>query len=65
MKRRVRPSASLAHGLDEAPQPGEEAVAADAEERPARHVADAGRLHDQHARLALGESARTSRARRA
>ena len=51
------PLAPLPHGLDEAPEPGDEAVAADAQERAARHVADAGCLHDQHAGLALGEAA--------
>ena len=40
-----------------AAEPGDEAVAADAQERTARHVADAGRLDDQHAGLALGEAA--------
>ena len=57
MKRRVRPLAPLPHRLDEAPEPGDEAVAADAQERAARHVPDAGCLHDQHAGLALGEAA--------
>jgi hypothetical protein len=56
LRRRVR-SAPLAHRLDEAPEARDEAVAADAEERAARHVADAGGFHDQHAGLALGEAA--------
>jgi len=40
--------AVLAHRLDQPAQPGQESVVADAQQRPARHVPDAGRLdHDR------------------
>lgn len=53
----ARPAAArLAHGLDEAPEPRDEPVIADPQERPARDVADAGRLDDEDARLARGEA---------
>jgi hypothetical protein len=48
--------APLPHGLDQAPESGDEAVAADAEEWAAGHVADAGGFDDQHAGLARGEA---------
>src|SRR5262249_39639617 len=48
--------ALLAHSVDEASQPGHEAVVADAQERTARDVADAGRLDHEHARPTLAEA---------
>ena len=48
MKSRVRPPLAPPHRLDEAAQAREEAIVPDAQQRPARHVADAGRLdHDR------------------
>src|SRR5258706_1746303 len=52
---RLAPRA-LADDFDELSQPGEEAVVPDAQERSARHVADAGRLDDEDAWTPVGES---------
>ncbi len=51
-----RAAAALAHDAHELGEAGHEALVADAQERAARHVADAGRLDDQHARPAVGEA---------
>ena len=51
--------ASLArapHRFDQAAQPGQEAVVPDAQQRPAAHVTDAGRLDHDGARHAAGET---------
>src|SRR5262249_32527357 len=48
-------SAVLAHRVDERPKPGHEAIVANAQERPARDVADAGRLDDEHTGLPVGK----------
>src|SRR6267143_2497409 len=48
--------APLPDRLDERPESGNEPVIADSQQGAARDVADAGGLHDQDARLALGES---------
>jgi hypothetical protein len=44
-----------AHRVDQRAQPRHEAIVADAQERPRRHVADAGGLDHQHAGAARGE----------
>ncbi len=49
-------AAGAAHGLDQLGEAGEEAVVADAQQRAARDVADAGRLDDERPRLAVGEA---------
>ena len=54
----------LAHRVDQLAQARDEAIVADAQERPRRDVADAGRLDDEHAGPALGEARGTSRSRR-
>ena len=56
MNSRVRPPLARAHGLDQRRQAGDEAVVADAQQRPARDVADAGRLDDDRAGLPLREA---------
>ena len=48
--------AVLAHGVDETAETRDEALVADAQERPARDVPDAGRLDDEHAGAAVGEA---------
>jgi len=48
--------ARLVHRVDDAPQPRHEAVVADAQQRPARHVADAGGLDDDRAGPASREA---------
>ena len=49
-------AAGTPHRLDQAAQPGQEAIMADAKERPARYVADAGRLDHNRTRHAAGEA---------
>ena len=56
MRSRVLPLAALAHGLNHPAQAGDEAVVADAQQRAGRHVADAGRLDDEHPRAAVREA---------
>ncbi len=51
------PSALAAHRLHEVAQAREEPVVPDAQERPARDVADPGSFHDQCTGPALGEAA--------
>ncbi len=46
----------LAHAVDQLAQARDEALVADAQERPGRDVADAGRLDHQHAGAAGGEA---------
>ena len=50
------PAARPAHGLDQLPKAGEEAVVPDPQERSARHVADPGRLDDDRPRLSGRET---------
>ena len=57
MKSRVRRRSRARTVVDEVGEPGDEAIVADAQERPARDVADAGRLDDDRAGLPLGEAA--------
>ena len=56
MNSRVSPPLALPHRLDQRPKPGDEAVIADAQQRPARHVADAGGLDHDRARPAAREA---------
>ena len=50
------PLACCSDRLDQAAQSGQEAVVPDAQQRPARHIANAGRLHHDRARHAAGEA---------
>jgi hypothetical protein len=56
MNSKVSPAARLAHRVHQVAQAGHETVVADAQERPARHVADAGGLDDDAPRPAVGEA---------
>ena len=51
------PAAAGAHGGDELAQARDEAIVADAQQRPTRHVANAGCFDHQHAGRAVGEAA--------
>ena len=63
MKSLVRPPLACADGVDESPQPGNEAVVPDPQQRTAGDVAHAGRLDDDDAGLPAAKR-RTTRARR-
>ena len=56
MKSRVRPTLARAHRLDQAAQPGQEAIVPDAQKRSARHVANAGGLDHDRARHSSREA---------
>ena len=52
----VRPPLARRTVVDQLGRAREEAIVADAQQRSARHVADAGRLDDERPRLAAGEA---------
>ena len=57
IRKRVCPPLASRTASTSCAEAGDEAVVPDAEQRPARDVADAGRLDDEHARAARGEAA--------
>ena len=65
IRSRVSPSLASRTTRTRSRRPGNEAVVADAQQRPAGHVADAGRLDDDRPGPAAREAVDTSRARSA